>query len=332
MAAGAAAGGVAAAAGEGGPADGPADADSGGAVSGRAGRKEAGRGGGGLESGGVVLVAGGEEDGAEGAEDEGCSELVGTGRVWEAREAVQRARFLLAAVAAFPLDPAAQAELARRTAMAARVLRRVERILAVQRRRDRAVPLRLEYPIGPGPLRLRCSEPVPPLVPRINGRRPGHRRWQAGPGGPLRFAAAPALLDGLALDPATGAISGRPAVPGGGRFTVTCENDLGRARGALTVWVEPDGPVYGPAGLPSSSLPLRPRLARLRAEGREAEAAAEERRERRARIRRYIGPYPVAYTGPDRRQRGLGGARVQEESEYVGRIRLQAAFRDYALY
>jgi hypothetical protein len=306
-----------------------AAASSGGAASGKKGLEEARR----VSGQGDLLVDvdegdnAGDEDG-DGVDEDGCSELVGTGRVWEAREAVQRARFLLSAVAAFPLDAAARAELRRRTAAAARVLRRVERILAVQRRRDRAVPLRIEYPVGPGPLRLRCSEPVPPLVPRVNGRRPGHRRWQVGPGGPLRFAAAPALLDGLALDPATGAISGRPAVPGGGRFTVTCQNAMGQARSALTVCVEPDGPVYGPAGLPSASLPLMPRLARLQAEGRDAEAAAEERRERRARIRRYLGPYPVGYSGPDRRQRGI----KRQDSEYVGRVRLQAAFRDYALY
>jgi hypothetical protein len=118
-------------------------------------------------------------------------------------------------------------------------------------------------------------------------------------------------------------------VPGGGRFAVTCENRLGRALGSVTVVVEPDGPVYGLAGLPSASLPLMERLERLRrAEREEGEIAAEARRERRARIRRYLAPYPVGYSGADARRRGEGERPV----EWQGRTRLQTAFRDYALY
>ena len=47
--------------------------------------------------------------------------------MWEAREALQRARFLFSAVTLFPLDPAAAEELGRRQAAAGRLLRRVER-------------------------------------------------------------------------------------------------------------------------------------------------------------------------------------------------------------
>lgn len=69
----------------------------------------------------------------------------------------------------------------------------------------------------------------------------------SGGGAPTRYSVSPALPAGLALDEATGAISGTPAAPSAqADYVVLAENAQGSARVTLTLEVNPpliwDGP------------------------------------------------------------------------------------------
>jgi len=216
------------------------------------------------------------ETAADGDEEDVVKTIVGHGDVWAAQEALQQARFLFGAAGNL-----------KRLALVPELKDRIDALINLSSAQARGRPQDLEYPAKH--YTGQVNEYLEITEPTVLGEPPSAARWVEAKAGRLIFTVKPDLLRGLELDPHTGWVTGYPAVQGSGTFEVSVANTLGAASFRFSLDIAED-PLEAAQRTPR----FEQRVERMMLASPE-EAAREVTREKRERLARFSGPFPLAY-------------------------------------
>jgi hypothetical protein len=240
--------------------------------------------------------------------------IEGHGDVWAAQSALQEARFLLKAAGKGEQD---MSEIPQIKAVIDDIFK-----LSVSQAHGR--PQDLEYGSTTS-FFAQVNEYFESEAPTVDGEPPDAAKWSEAKAGRLIFSVKPGLVRGLEIDRNSGVIFGYPEVVGFGQFEVTVKNALGAASAHLTLTV-----AENPMEEALKSPRLHRRLELMRGLDQDA-ANREEEREKKARLKRFSGPFPAAY----QIGRQSHVQTIQLASAGLGsstRTQLQTMYKDYRLY